>query len=126
MLPLPLRLPLPAASDAAPGAARVVRTARPSLLAWRGVPCTLDPVPIRIVLERTDDAAESPAAAAGVRSPGPGDSADTLLPSGDGTGPPLLLWVAQEPEIGLRFAYDGLVWEIVDYRDGWIARLVTG
>lgn len=39
--------------------------------------------------------------------------------------PPLLLYLADEPEIGRRFHYGGALWEIVDYQDGWIARLVV-
>jgi len=39
--------------------------------------------------------------------------------------PPLLLYLADEPEIGRQFTYDGARWEIVDYQDGWIARLVV-
>ena len=37
----------------------------------------------------------------------------------------LLLYVPEEPEIGMRFPYAGLTWEIVDYRDGWIASLIV-
>lgn len=39
--------------------------------------------------------------------------------------PALLLYLADEPEIGQRFAYGGATWEIVDYHDGWVARLVV-
>ena len=38
---------------------------------------------------------------------------------------PLMLYVAEEPRVGLEFAYHGLSWEIVDYRDGWVAKLVV-
>ncbi|MFV2071460.1 MAG: hypothetical protein ACC742_02255 [Thermoanaerobaculales bacterium] len=37
----------------------------------------------------------------------------------------LMLYLAEEPQIGLDFSYLGLRWQIVDYRDGWIARLVV-
>ena len=37
----------------------------------------------------------------------------------------LLLFVSDEPAIGERFRYHGSTWEIVDYRDGWVARLVV-
>ncbi len=37
----------------------------------------------------------------------------------------LLLYLADEPEIGQRFTYGGADWEIVDYQDGWIARLIV-
>ena len=43
---------------------------------------------------------------------------------GDPQAPPLLLYLAEEPEIGREFEYGGARWEIVDYQDGWIARLV--
>lgn len=38
----------------------------------------------------------------------------------------LMLYVAEEPCVGLEFSYHGLNWEIVEYRNGWIARLVIG
>lgn len=38
---------------------------------------------------------------------------------------PLLLYLADEPEIGREFTYGGARWEIVDYQDGWVARLVV-
>ena len=37
----------------------------------------------------------------------------------------LLLYLADEPEIGHRFQYGGATWEIIDYHDGWIAQLVV-
>jgi len=37
----------------------------------------------------------------------------------------LLLYLSEEPEIGREFEYGGARWEIVDYQDGWIARLVV-
>ncbi len=37
----------------------------------------------------------------------------------------LLLYLADEPEIGHRFEYGGATWEITDYHDGWIAQLVV-
>jgi hypothetical protein len=40
--------------------------------------------------------------------------------------PPLLLYLADEPEIGRRFHYSGVDWEIVDYDNGWVARLIVG
>jgi hypothetical protein len=43
----------------------------------------------------------------------------------DSTGEPLMLYVADEPRVGLEFSYHGLDWQIVDYRDGWIARLLV-
>jgi len=38
---------------------------------------------------------------------------------------PLMLYVAEEPRVGLEFAYHGLSWQIVDYRNGWVASLVV-
>lgn len=39
--------------------------------------------------------------------------------------PPLLLYLADEPELGHEFEYGGARWEIVDYQEGWVARLVV-
>jgi hypothetical protein len=36
------------------------------------------------------------------------------------------LYVAEEPRVGLEFRYYGLDWRIVDYRNGWIARMLVG
>jgi hypothetical protein len=38
---------------------------------------------------------------------------------------PMLLFVGEEPEVGMRFTYTDIDWEVVDYRDGWIARPVV-
>jgi hypothetical protein len=38
---------------------------------------------------------------------------------------PLLLYVAEEPRVGLEFSYHGLDWQIVDYHDGWVAKMVV-
>ena len=43
----------------------------------------------------------------------------------DSKAEPLMLYVAEEPRVGLEFSYHGLRWRIVDYRDGWIARLLV-
>jgi hypothetical protein len=43
----------------------------------------------------------------------------------DSKAEPLMLYVAEEPHVGLEFSYHGLSWQIVDYRDGWIARLLV-
>jgi len=37
----------------------------------------------------------------------------------------LMLYVAEEPRVGLQFSYHGLEWRIIDYRDGWIAKLLV-
>ena len=37
----------------------------------------------------------------------------------------LMLYVAEEPRVGLEFSYHGLEWEIVEYREGWIAKLLV-
>jgi hypothetical protein len=41
----------------------------------------------------------------------------------DPASDPLTLYVAEEPRIGDEFSYHGLRWQIVDYRNGWIAQL---
>jgi len=43
----------------------------------------------------------------------------------DSKDEPLMLYVAEEPSVGLEFDYHGLSWQIVDYRDGWVARLLV-
>ena len=43
----------------------------------------------------------------------------------DGLAAGMLLYLADEPEIGRRFTYGGSEWEIIDYHDGWIAQLVV-
>jgi hypothetical protein len=43
----------------------------------------------------------------------------------DSKAEPLMLYVAEEPRVGLEFSYHGLSWQIVDYRDGWVARLLV-
>jgi hypothetical protein len=35
----------------------------------------------------------------------------------------LMLYVAEEPRVGLEFSYHGLDWRIVAYCDGWVAKL---
>ncbi|MCG6950021.1 MAG: hypothetical protein LJE93_14010 [Acidobacteria bacterium] len=70
------------------------------------------------------------------------EAPDLVAPSGDSPPPiarqlfeadwqnssasPLLLYVAEEPRVGLEFRYFGLDWRIVDYRNGWIARMLVG
>lgn len=36
----------------------------------------------------------------------------------------LMLFVPDEPLIGDEFSYNGIRWQVVDYRDGWIARIL--
>ena len=38
---------------------------------------------------------------------------------------PLMLYVADEPCVGLEFSYHGLDWQIVEYSDGWVAQLLV-
>ena len=38
----------------------------------------------------------------------------------------LMLYISEEPRVGLEFSYHGLEWEIVEYRDGWVAKLLVG
>ena len=35
----------------------------------------------------------------------------------------LMLYLAEEPRIGVEFSYNGLQWRVVDYRNGWVAEL---
>jgi hypothetical protein len=39
------------------------------------------------------------------------------------TAEALMLYVAEEPRVGLEFSYHGLSWRIVDYSEGWVATL---
>jgi len=41
------------------------------------------------------------------------------------TSETLMLYLADEPRIGDEFSYHGLRWMIVDYRNGWVARLLV-
>jgi len=41
------------------------------------------------------------------------------------TSETLMLYLADEPRIGNEFSYHGLRWMIVDYRNGWVARLMV-
>jgi len=43
----------------------------------------------------------------------------------DSKAEPLMLYVSEEPRVGLEFSYHGLSWQIIDYRDGWVARLLV-
>jgi hypothetical protein len=54
-----------------------------------------------------------------------GPTAPVFADWDDDQSPVLLLYLPDEPEIGLRFQYSGVDWEIVDYRDGWVARLLV-
>ena len=49
------------------------------------------------------------------------------LVDADWTGPSsdaLMLYLVDEPAIGEVFTYHGLQWQVVDYADGWVARLL--
>ena len=37
----------------------------------------------------------------------------------------LMLFLSEEPAIGHEFSYNGVRWQIIDYRDGWVARLLV-
>jgi len=83
-------------------------------------------VPLRIRL--TDDSSDghSTPRPAAVRDPVPPRGPRAPLADwGDPSAPPLLLYLAEEPEVGRVFEYGGASWEIVDYQDCWIARLVV-
>ncbi len=89
-------------------------------------PATLGSVPLRITLG--DETSDGPPARrpTAVRERVPRRrTGPELADWGDPGSPPLLLYLADEPEIGREFEYGGARWEIVDYQDGWIARLVV-
>jgi len=90
------------------------------VLHFRAVPATLVSVTLRITLGEDNTEPRPTPRRSAVREPGPA-TADW----GDPGAPPLLLYLADEPEIGREFEYGGVRWEIVDYQDGWIARLVV-
>jgi hypothetical protein len=84
-------------------------------------------VTLRITLGE-DAPDQAPAAGpAAVRAPVPlRRAASPAFADWDDPGtPPLLLYLADEPELGHQFEYGGARWEIVDYQDGWVARLVV-
>ena len=43
----------------------------------------------------------------------------------DSNDEPLMLYLSEEPAIGDEFSYNGMRWQIIDYRDGWVARLLV-
>jgi hypothetical protein len=65
----------------------------------------------------------APEAKGGTPSPG----ARQLLDADweDPTSETLMLYLADEPRVGDEFSYHGLRWMIVDYRNGWVARLLV-
>lgn len=65
----------------------------------------------------------APVATGGTLSPG----ARHLLDADweNPTSETLMLYLADEPRIGDEFSYHGLRWMIVDYRNGWVARLLV-
>ena len=83
-------------------------------------------MPLRITLaDDTTGRAPARRSPAG-RKPVPPRPGGAASPDwGDPSAPPLLLYLSEEPEIGREFEYGGARWEIVDYQDGWIARLVV-
>jgi hypothetical protein len=54
-----------------------------------------------------------------------GDSLPAFADWDDVQVPALLLYLSDEPEVGKRFRYAEVDWEIVDYRDGWVARMMV-
>lgn len=80
---------------------------------------------LRIVL---DEAGGAPALPLFVRTPGePATQIPVTLLDGHSAaaGRPLLLYLPDEPAVGRRFRYQDLEWEVVEYRNGWLARLVV-
>jgi hypothetical protein len=79
-------------------------------------------------IEYTDDLlpAAHPPSPVSVRQPAIGaPTGPAFADWDDPRAPSLLLYLAEEPEIGQRFSYGGATWEVVDYHDGWVARLVV-
>ena len=74
-----------------------------------------------------DDTVSKIPSVASVRAEIPPPTTRQLLDADweDTTSEPLMLYVSEEPRVGLEFSYHGLSWQIVDYRDGWIARLLV-
>jgi hypothetical protein len=81
---------------------------------------------VRITLSEDQPAAPAvPIVQPGPRVERPASSAPVFADWDDSEATALLLFLPDEPEIGRRFSYSGVDWEIVDYRDGWIARLLV-
>jgi len=81
---------------------------------------------LRIMLSDEPPAAPTlPIVAADPRVEPPESSAPVFADWDDTEAQALVLFLPDEPELGRRFAYSGVEWEIVDYRDGWIARLLV-
>jgi hypothetical protein len=69
---------------------------------------------------------ETPVDRIPVASPPPATSRHLLDADWESSeGDPLMLYVAEEPRVGLEFSYNGLDWRIVEYSDGWIAKLLV-
>lgn len=75
-----------------------------------------------------DESVSEAPIAAKIAGENPSPSLRSLLVADweDSETEPLMLYVAEEPLVGLEFSYHGLNWEIVDYRNGWVARLLVG
>jgi len=73
--------------------------------------------------ESLTDVPIAPVAKGGTPSPG----ARQLLDADweDPTSETLMLYLADEPRVGDEFSYHGLRWMIVDYHNGWVARLLV-
>lgn len=90
------------------------------------IPGRLGSMPMRITA--TDDAPlrTRPVACQSVRQPAaPFHPGPAFVDWNDPDTSALLLYLADEPEIGHRFAYAGVTWEVIDYHDGWVARMVV-
>ena len=74
-----------------------------------------------------DESVSGAAIVATVRGKIPPSVARPLLEADweDSESDALMLYVAEEPRVGLEFSYYGLSWRIVDYRNGWVARLLV-
>lgn len=75
-----------------------------------------------------DDSAESPPKISVFEPvlPAPPPARQLALAEWDRSAPSILkLYLEDEPEVGQVFRYNGLDWQIVEYRNGWIARLIV-
>ena len=75
-----------------------------------------------------DDSIVSDVAVYSVQSskiPAPSDHRQLASTDWDRSTPGHLnLFLPDEPRIGDQFSYNGVQWQVVDYSDGWVARIL--
>jgi len=78
-------------------------------------------------IELDDSVADIPTAPWGQAEPPPPSSGRDLVDADwDGSHEErLMLYLSDEPAMGHEFSYNGVRWRIIDYRDGWVARLLV-